>query len=248
MANWYYVQGSERVGPVGVETLKDLFHQGELTFDSYVWKKGFQNWEHIKDVSELDFSSSAKVTAVEEESSPELNFHFEWSKVREEEELFFLKVGNDRKHHLDQDLYGPYSLTELKEAIIDKRINNHTLIFTAGMPGWIEVGDTPLDPKNLIANISHIKDTAPLLLLVNHQPLPLMALVHRAGTKECTLLGAGPFQAGSTVLCSLYSGSTLKAKNVKLNIAGYNPREQTIHCRILEMDEIANKIMLNYAE
>ena len=104
MVNWYYVQGSERVGPVGIETLRELFHQGVLNLESYIWKKGFQNWERLKDVSELDFSKPATASertpviapVMEEEkiveTSPEITFNFDWNSIRSEEELFFIKI------------------------------------------------------------------------------------------------------------------------------------------------------------
>jgi hypothetical protein len=268
MVSWYYVLGSERVGPVGVETLKDLFLRDEINSESYVWRKGFQNWERIKDVSELDFNahpeiskpkaerrSDIKITKEEvhkeeptKENSPEITFHFDWKSVRHDEELFFIKIGHDRKAQLESDLFGPYSLLELQDAIDDKRINNHSLIFAAGMPGWVEVGETPLDPKNLKLNISNILDEAPLIIVVEHSPVPLIALVQKAGIKKCTLLGAGPFQAGKVVMCSMYSGTALKAKNLKLNIEEYHPREQKVLCSVVEINESAKKIMQNYAD
>ncbi|MDD4974782.1 MAG: DUF4339 domain-containing protein [Bacteriovorax sp.] len=269
MVSWYYVLGSERVGPVGVETLKDLFLKEEINLESYVWRKGFQNWERIKDVSELDFSTPPEISKPKterrtdlkvakgpeenkkrntEESSPEITFNFDWKSVREEEELFFIKIGHDRKAQLVSELFGPYSLIELQDAINDKRINNHSLIFAAGMPGWVEVGDTPLDPKNLKLNTSNVLDEAPLLIVIEHSPKPLVALVQKAGIKKCTLLGAGPFQAGKVVMCSMYSGSALKAKNLKLNIEEYNPREQKVLCSVIEINESAKKIMQNYAD
>ena len=256
MSNWYYVQGSERLGPVGEETLRELFVKGDINIESYIWKKGFQNWERLKDVTELDFKSpdtgkrknDKKEAEAIDESSPELIFHFDWKKVRDEEELFFIKIGLDRKSTVVEDKFGPFSITELKEAIDDKRINNHTLIFSAGMPGWIEIGETPLDPKKLSVNLSNIREPAPLLMVVQHDPLPLVALINKAGIKECTMLGAGAFQTGSDLLCSIYAGSTLKAKNIKVNIKEYSPKSQMAICRIVEINDQAKKIMLNYAE
>lgn len=52
---WYYVQGSERVGPVEQEEIHELYQQGTLNGDSYVWRKGFDNWQPINSVD--DFSS-----------------------------------------------------------------------------------------------------------------------------------------------------------------------------------------------
>lgn len=259
MINWYYVQGAERVGPVNEESLKDLFQKEVINLESYVWRKGFANWERLKEVAELDFSKTpttegpekeaTKVEAIKEEkeSSPEIIFNFDWKAIRNEEELFFIKVGRDRKQQLESNLYGPYSLNELKEAMEEKRINNRTLIFAAGMPGWVEVGQTPLDPKNLKLNTTNVLDEAPLLMVMNNGPLPLIALVEVSGIEKCTLLGAGPFQKGKDVLGSIYSGTTLKAKNLKLTIEEYRPKEQKVFCRVNEINDDAKQIMQNYA-
>lgn len=275
MTNWYYVQGSERVGPVNEDSLRNLFQKEVINLESYIWRKGFANWERLKDVSELDFSQAPAAVAVEvkaekkerkddkkvdkkieaanrevleeKESSPEVIFNFDWKSVRTEDEVFFIKIGHDRKAHPVSDLYGPYSLNELREALEERRINNHTWIFAAGMPGWVEVGQTPLDPKNLKLNIEHVLDEAPLLLVVKNDPLPLIAMIQVAGTKKCTLLGAGPFQTGKVVLGSIYSGTTLKAKNLKLTIDEFKPHEQKALCSINEINDAAKKIMQNYA-
>ena len=250
MDKWYYVQGAERIGPVDVQTLQDLFQHGELNLDSYVWKKGFQNWEHIKNVSDLEFLTANidEEKSFEEIQSPEINFTFDWSKVNEQEELFFIKVGNDRKHTLDQTLYGPYSIHELKDALLDKRINNHTLIFSVGMPGWIEVGETPLDPKNLTTNFERLKDQPPLFLLVDYKPLPIVAMFKKSNKRECQLLGAGHFEIGNTLNCSMYKGNQLKGKNIKLTIQAYLPKEQLLTCKVEDIDDASSKIMINYAD
>lgn len=266
MVNWYYVHGSDRVGPVSVEALKNLFLKEEINRESYVWRKGFQNWERLKDVTELNFNApedihvpkverrSDKVVVnvneniIEEESSPEINFNFDWARVRDEEELFFVKIQHDIKIQIDSDLFGPYSLNELRDAIKDRRLNNESLLFAAGMPGWIKIGDTPLNPKNLKLNTSNILDEAPLLVVVNNDPLPLVTMVQEAGIKKCTLLGAGSFQTGKTVMCSMYSGKTLKATNLKLLIDEYRPHEQKVLCSVISLSESAKKIMQNYAD
>jgi len=251
MDNWYYVQGSERVGPVGYEDLRNLYLGGILNQDSYVWKKGFQGWEHIKDVNELDFEAvtlSPKMKEEKIESAPELNFNLDWKKISEDEALFFVKIGHDRKQKIAKNFYGPYAITELKDALAEKRINNYTLLFAAGLPGWVEVGQTPLNPVNLKINLENFLDESPLMILLNHRPQPIMALVEKSGEKECVLLGAGDFKSGQELLGSLYVGSNLKSKNVKLSISEFYPKDQKAICKIIEVDEAAKKILLNYAE
>lgn len=251
MVNWYYVHGSERVGPVSVEVLRDLFNRQEINLESYVWRKGFQNWERLKDVAELDLSG--KTPAVVQErpeavaASPEVEFKFDWKKIRDDEELFFLKIGSDRKNLIDAEYFGPYSFSELREAKEDKRINNRTLIYAIGMPGWIEAENTPLNPLKLDISLEKVEDEVPLLLVMENDPLPLVVLVDKAGTKECTVLGAGPFKTGSEKLCSVYTGKDLKAKNVKINIEKYEPKQQRAVCKIVEMSEAARKVIQNYA-
>lgn len=254
MVNWYYVQGSERVGPVSEETLRDLFQKEVLNLESYIWKKGFANWEKLKDVSELDFKNGPSSIAIRSElknesevSSPEIVFNFDWDSIGEKEELFFIKIGQDRKQAPESVLYGPYSLEELKEALEEKRINMHTYLFSPGMPGWIEIGQTPLDPKNLRINTANILDEVPLLMVLENNPLPLIAMVQKAGSDRCTLIGEGHFQKGKEVLGSIYSGTTLKAKNLKLMIEEYSPIEQKALCSISKIDEAGKKIMQNYA-
>lgn len=251
MVNWYYVRGSERVGPVSVDVLQDLFEKKEISLESYVWRKGFQNWERLKDVAELDMSRKASTATTEQEVeiqlSPEVDFNFDWKKIREDEELFFIKIGADRTHFLDTECFGPYSLTELREAKEEKRINDKTLLYALGLPGWIEVGDTPINPIRFDVNLRKVKVEAPLLLVMGNDPLPLVALVGKMGTKECTILGTGPFSEGSEKLCSIYEGKELKAKNVKINIEEYEPKHQRALCKIVEMGDDARRVIQNYA-
>lgn len=54
MTKWYYVEDGERVGPVEEEGLQELVDDGVLKEDSYVWTKGFDNWQRLHSVSELE--------------------------------------------------------------------------------------------------------------------------------------------------------------------------------------------------
>ena len=51
--DWYYVEGEKRVGPIKEEQLIIKIKEGDLGKDNFVWKKGFDNWKKLKDVSEL---------------------------------------------------------------------------------------------------------------------------------------------------------------------------------------------------
>lgn len=54
MDNWFYVNGSERVGPISQNMLLELFRNNDISLETYVWKKGFENWERFKNVEELN--------------------------------------------------------------------------------------------------------------------------------------------------------------------------------------------------
>jgi hypothetical protein len=263
MVNWFYVVGSDRVGPISEIMLKGLLDNGEINSDTYVWRKGFQGWERLKDVAELHTSSPEAETLssivsqdsiqekVKEESSPEVRLTFNWKKVKENEEMFYLKIGKDRKNFAGHEIFGPYSLVEIREAIEQKRINQNTLIFAPGMNAWTKIQSTPseagLQGAGSSDNLS--LEEVPLLLVMKHSPLPLITIVKKAGTKELSLLGAGPFNdyQGQTVLASLYVGNEIKAKNVKIKIENYQIKEQTVQCAVEQLDQEARNIILNHA-
>lgn len=74
MVSWYYVEGTERVGPVSFEALETLYKDEKIGFDTYVWKKGFANWERLKNVNELTHLQNkdyVKSEVVVEETSEE---------------------------------------------------------------------------------------------------------------------------------------------------------------------------------
>ena len=280
MVNWYYVIGSERVGPVSVAALKVLFSAGEITLDTYVWKKGFANWERLKDVTELNLAESLEEVAApvtveekieiqtptpvkkevtreiniealkaEEKSSPEIQFSFNWNKIKEQDELFYLKIGKDRKHSAD-DIYGPYSLVELKEALKENRINLQTLLFSPGMSSWTKIQDTPVNAEYAGVVLSSVSLTEiPLMLVFEGSPLPLITMVKKAGVREGVLLGSGPFLdfENKTVKASLYVGSEIKVKDVQVKVQSYDKKDQSIECQFIDLNSDAKKIMLNHA-
>lgn len=276
MVNWFYVVGSERVGPISEIMLKGLRDNGEITGETYVWRKGFQGWERLKDVAELNTLSpeaetltsivaedevkaekvevkAAELKVVKEvkEDSPEVRLSFDWNKIKENEELFYLKIGKDRKQFEGQEIFGPYSLVELREAIGENRINHNTLIFAPGMDSWTKIQSTPSNVGLQGAGASNdlSLEEVPLMLVMKHSPLPLITIVKKAGTKEMSLLGSGPFKdyQGQSILASLYVGNEIKAKNVKVKIENYHLKEQTIECAVEQLDQEARFVILNHA-
>lgn len=152
MNTWYYVDGSERVGPVDESKLESLVKSGHLTEESYVWKKGFTNWTKLKDVSEL-----SHLLVVDEEEIPSFEVSgndfppiidqggsapsFTFENLGPKDKVISIKIGIDRGG--SEVEYGPYTLEELKKAFHENRINEKTLCFIPGMKEWIFLSDIP---------------------------------------------------------------------------------------------------------
>jgi hypothetical protein len=140
--SWYYVLSGERQGPVDINVIEDLFHNGQLNNEDYVWCKGFANWTKIKDVEEFNLSTEQepvenKVKPVKkvEKTKSEINFtDYDTSK-----KCFYIKIGADRGQKEVE--YGPFSIEILKSLYDENRINAKTFIFTQGMPNWSVIAD-----------------------------------------------------------------------------------------------------------
>lgn len=274
MVNWYYVSGSERLGPVGEDILKDLFQKDEINQETYIWKKGFGNWERLKNVTELTFNldksfsteveikdsvikkekdivEHIEIQAYEDEAgSPEINFKFNWKTVKENDEIFFVRIGKDRNQYNGTNIFGPYSLVEMREALEEKRVNLHTLVFSPGMGSWTAIEDTPLNIefKGKLNNTISLNEI-PLMLVFDYFPIPLITVVKKAGVLEGTLLGAGPFMEfqEKIVKASLYMGNQLKVKDIKISVNSYDKKSQLIECKFFDLHQDAKRIMLNHA-
>lgn len=240
MSNWYYIVGQEKKGPVQIEVIQELYSNNAINSETYVWKKGFQNWERFKDVSEIQIQR--------DKNSPEVKFNFQWKNIKETEELFFIKIGNDRQGMAQTENLGPYSKLELKEALKEKRINFQTLIYSPGMASWVRIEETPIN-ENLddLEKIVSLEEK-PLLLVFDYSPIPLITLAKKIGSEEGVLLGAGPFLEfqDELVSTSLYVGNELKAKNIKLKVQSYDKKNQTIECLFMDLHSDVKKIFLNH--
>ncbi len=155
---WYYVQGSERIGPIEQQDLDGLYQQGTITDDSYIWRKGFDNWQHLKNVDELSYLQNSKsaensdfdeeddiqeIPQMGENSSPHSELDkapaFDLSRISADEKVFTIKIGYDRGGQENE--YGPFSINQLTRAFSEERINEKTFIFTPGMSTWVLLGD-----------------------------------------------------------------------------------------------------------
>jgi hypothetical protein len=138
--NWYYVQKGNRQGPVDQDVILTMISKQELTSSDFVWKKGFDNWKKIKEVTELQ--SAPEVEAFP--SAPVMNEEkkeFSFANMNESEPCIFIRIGNDRESASSD--YGPFSLKQLKQLYKENRINGKTFIFTTGMKEWKVMGDLP---------------------------------------------------------------------------------------------------------
>lgn len=173
--NWWYVEGSDRKGPVEESDLSNLLGSGVLNSDSYIWTKGFENWVKMSEVSELShllggseepaepvIEESISMDSLEDEpqrepaieSSPSIDL----SSIGFNERVFYIKTGMDRNAQETGAEYGPFSLDQLKRLFEENRINEKTYIFTTGMENWSLLADFELSGQITGGALSEIED------------------------------------------------------------------------------------------
>lgn len=134
--NWYYVQKGNRNGPVAMSVIESMFKRSELTSEDYVWKKGFENWKKIKDVSELQFAPPTPTMQL----PPELiESEASFKNLDLNERAIFVRIGADRNSQSTD--YGPFSLLQLKQLFKENRINGKTFVFFSGLKSWVILAD-----------------------------------------------------------------------------------------------------------
>ncbi len=134
--SWFYVEGDKKIGPVESSKVKDLFSRGILDEETYVWKRGLENWIKLKEAQELYEKKEAKNI----------------SDVDPNEKVFIIKIGADRG--TSEVEYGPFDMEMLKKLADQKRINSKTYIFVPGMDDWEMIGSTELN-KTLFGGAPH---------------------------------------------------------------------------------------------
>lgn len=149
--SWYYVQGSDRVGPIDEAELATLVGQKILNADSYIWRKGFDNWKKFREVEELSsLLEPARPVApmmppqktTPQMPSPIVRVEIDWNTISSKERLFTIKTGLDRDG--DETEYGPFTLDEMKMMFDEQRVNAKTLVFAPGMKTWSFLADLPI--------------------------------------------------------------------------------------------------------
>ncbi len=150
--SWYYVENNDRVGPIEESELVELIQNGSLVDESYIWRKGFDNWMPLIEVEELQsclsagpdkpsFDSLPPQVEDDEDGEFEEQF-FDWSQLGMDQQVASIKIGSDRG--CAEIEYGPFSLNMLGKLYREKRINAKTLIFAPGMDNWVIFADIPM--------------------------------------------------------------------------------------------------------
>jgi hypothetical protein len=141
--NWYYVQKGNRHGPVAQEVLESMVSNQELSPDDFIWKKGFDNWKKIRDVSELNIKSKPNYPSEPEipVSPPTMKNDFSLKDLAPDERAIYIRIGNDRGGASSD--YGPFSIQQLKQLFKENRVNGKTFMYTRGMRDWKLLGELP---------------------------------------------------------------------------------------------------------
>lgn len=164
MTDWYYVDGRERVGPVDQETILEMIQSEKLDGESYLWRKGFDDWMQLNDIPELLELIEIPEDYVPEDLPPSIDDippfvteGLDWDDIDLNDPIFMVKIGVDRGGNEAE--YGPYSLNQLKKASKENRVNAKTYVFATGMENWIFLGDIPIYARVFDSLPPAIEDT-----------------------------------------------------------------------------------------
>ena len=214
---WFYIRGSEKIGPVGREEIEALFKKGSLLKDSYVWTSGMENWtllEAVKNFSNL-FS---------EEGPPELpplimpNKKFDWNNINEKSPIFSLKIGPDRgteEKILDQW----FSLDQIIKFASDKRVNEKTLVMALGMEEFLPLGEIALKQK--IFPEVNLENFKPIERRKNERSPILARILFENEQKFLEGICINLSEGGMKVLINDFSGAI--GSEIKMNVHMENP-------------------------
>jgi len=135
--HWYYVQDKNRHGPVEVSFIKKLISNNELSSEDFVWKKGFESWKKVHEVSELFVEEQEDFPPKLDAKDPKKIDRL--SELDPNEKKIHILIGLDRGEK--PSAYGPYSLSILKRLFEEKRINGKTQVFVQGMQEYRMLAD-----------------------------------------------------------------------------------------------------------
>lgn len=187
-----------------------------------------------------DFTSEMNMEddfQIEEEEDFDLDFS--WEVVDDEDEIFFIKIGQDRET-ADHRAFGPYSLDELKTAFEHKRISSKTLLTSAGLDNWIKIHNTPVNELFLDnGNLFLERENRPFFATILKDGLELVGLIKNVNYPrfEMNINKEAESLENTTVMATLYRGSQFAMKKVEIKIEKYDAFKQTARCVLVIKNE-----------
>jgi hypothetical protein len=265
MANWYYVDGSERVGPISEETLKSLYNYQRLNEETYIWRKGFANWERLKNVNEINFENKIEDTfqnlnlvadtSIDLDSgkirrdTPSKIEIFTWNNLNRDEEKFFVKIGLDRPKSAPKN-YGPYSINQILESIKQKRMSEKTLLFCVGMNDWASINSIPFfkEELGLVALALPVRTKDPLYFYSEKKEEKRVLLINELNEKSGWALSNFEIQNGKKMTMSLFMGSKLIKQNIEIEIDTFSHFERLANFSLLNLSEDLDSFIKEFNE
>lgn len=173
------------------------------------------------------------------EEEEDFDLDFSWEVVDEEDEIFFIKIGQDRET-ADHRAFGPYSLDELKTAFEHKRISSKTLLTSAGLDNWIKIHNTPVNELFLDnGNLFLERENRPFFATILKDGLDLVGLIKNVNYPrfEMNINKEAESLENTTVMATLYRGSQFAMKKVEIKIEKYDAFKQTARCVLVIKNE-----------
>lgn len=189
-----------------------------------------------------DFTSEMNMEddfQIEENDEEDFDLDFSWEVVDDEDEIFFIKIGQDRET-ADHRAFGPYSLDELKTAFEHKRISSKTLLTSAGLDNWIKIHNTPVNELFLDnGNLFLERENRPFFATILKDGLELVGLIKNVNYPrfEMNINKEAESLENTTVMATLYRGSQFAMKKVEIKIEKYDAFKQTARCVLVIKNE-----------
>lgn len=211
--------------------------------------------EEIEEVSgivneEVNFSEEEVLVddfedSFTEASDEDFDLDFSWGIVDDEDEIFFIKIGQDRST-ADHRAFGPYSLDELKTAFEHKRISSKTLLTSAGLNNWIKIHNTPVNELFLDnGNLFLENENTPFFATTLKDGLELVGLIKNVNYPhfEMNINKEAESLENMSLLITLYRGNQFVMKNVEVKIEKYDVFKQTARCVLVIKSEELRELL-----
>ena len=260
MTSWYYVLGRERIGPVDKEEIEKLYQFGPLNENSHVWRKGFSSWEKLGKIEDFSFLFEAQELPPEPDlpeppKGADERREDPWNNLDPNEKIVHIKIGYDRGG--EEVEYGPYSVNQLKRAYQEKRINDKSYVFIAGMKNWILLGDSPIFSQ-LGSGSANITETDRRNSV--RKPVTVNVLFHdneKIFDGICRDISIGGMQVlvsnfsasiGDSVTLNVHPDNSVHSFATKGKIVRLLDGGQGFSLRFFDLDQNAKKSLLSYID